>query len=105
MERNENKITFEQLCDPEFIRNEQLKVKIEAIWVTFLELGGVINLSKFTKLYLGKSQSWFSQKLNNTKNNGVVQDFTTEEATNVASALRLLSERLKEYADIIDRAE
>lgn len=99
------KITFEQFCDPEFIRNEQLKVKTEAIWVTFLELNGVINLSKFAKLYLKKSHSWFSQKLNHTMCNGVPQDFTTEEATNVAAALRRLSEQLKEYADIIDRAE
>lgn len=99
------KITFEQFCDPEFIRNEQLKVKTEAIWVTFLELNGVINLSKFAKLYLKKSHSWFSQKLNHTMCNGVPQDFTTEEATKVAESLRLLSERLKEYADIIDRAE
>ena len=99
------KISFEQFCDPEFRREQQMKIKTEAIWVAFLELGGIINISKFAKSYLGKSQSWFSQKLHRNINCGVEQSFSAEEATEVAAALRIISRKLQEYADIIDNAK
>lgn len=98
------KISFEQFCNPEFRRDEQMKVKSEAVWVTFLELGGLLNISKFAKEYLHKSGSWFQQKLRGNCVNGKLRSFTPEEYIQIANALRGVAKRLEEYADAIDTA-
>lgn len=106
---NENmenkKITFEQFCDPAFRRAEQMKVKSEATWVTFLELDGLINVSKLAKDYFKKSQGWFVQKLNGYTVCGKKRSFNEEESRQLTEALRDIARRLNEYADAIDAAE
>ena len=99
------KITFEQFCDPAFVRAEQMKVKSEAVWVTFLELGGLINVSKFARDYFGHSQSWLAQKINGLSVHGKKRVFTTEEYARLAASLRDVARRINEYADAIDAAE
>lgn len=101
----EKKITFEQFCDKDFMRAEQMKVKSEATWVTFLELGGLINVSKLAKDYFHKSQSWFVQKLNGYDVCHKKREFTTEEYAQLTASLRDIARRLNEYADAIDAAD
>lgn len=81
-----------------------MKVKSEAVWVTFLELDGLINVSKLAREYFHKSQSWFAQKLNGLDVCNKKREFTTEEYAQLTKALRDISRRLNEYADAIDAA-
>lgn len=99
-----NKITFEQFCDPSFIRAEQMKVKTEAVWVMFLELGGLINISKFAEKYFERTHGWFSHKLNHNTVNGKPAAFTAEECDRIAASMRDLAARLNDYAAAIDAA-
>ena len=46
-------MNLKQLCDREYRRSQQMTIKTEAIWITFLELDGILNLSKFAKKYFG----------------------------------------------------
>lgn len=102
----ENKeITFEQFNDPAFRRAEQMKVKSEAVWVTFTELGGLINVSKLAREYFHKSQSWFAQKVSGMSVCNKDRSFTTEEYKQLTKSLRDIARRLNEYADAIDAAE
>lgn len=98
------KITYEQMCDKKFRREEQMKVKSEAVWVTFLELDGLINMSKLAQTYMGKSRSWFVQKVNGLSVCGKKRSFVGEEYNQLTSALRDVARRLNEYADAIDKA-
>ena len=99
------KITYEQLCDPEFRRSEQMKVKSEAVWRTFFELDGLINISKFAKKYFKRSHAWFAQKYNGYDVNHKPAAFTPEEYDKIAASLRDIARQLNEYADAIDKAE
>lgn len=99
------KITFEQFCDPCRRREQQMKVKSEAVWVAFLELRGLLNLSEFSRQFFNKSQSWFSQKLYMTPVNGKAKEFSKEENGRIAASFRELGQRLIAYADAIDNAE
>ena len=98
-------MTFEEFCDPERRRKEQMKIKSEAVWVTFLELNGIINVSKFAKLYFGKSQSWFAQRINGYDVNHKKATFTPEDYDKIVESLRNLAGRLNEYAEAIENAE
>lgn len=102
--RMNNKITFEQFCDPAFRRAEQIKVKSEAVWVAFLELDGLLNVSKFAKKYLGKSQSWFAQKLHGHNVCGKSRSFTADEYKTISASLREVAAKLEQYANEIDAA-
>ena len=99
------KISFEDFCNPEFIRKEQMKVKSEALWVAFLELDGLINISKLARRYFRKSQSWLSQKLHGHSVCNKERSFTKEEYHQLAESFRDIASRLNEYADAIDAAE
>lgn len=101
----EKKITYEQFNDPVFRRAEQMKVKSEAVWVTFHELKGLLNVSKLARIYFQKSQSWFAQKVFGLSVDGKKRAFTAEEYTRLTTALRDIARRLNEYADAIDEAE
>lgn len=98
-------ISFEQFTDPSFRREQQMKIKSEAVWVSFKELGGLINISRLAEEYFHKSQSWFSQKLNGINVCGKERSFTPEEYAEIAKAFRDIATRLQEYADAIDNAE
>lgn len=82
----------------------QMKVKSEAVWRTFLELDGLINISKFSKKYFNRSHAWFAQKYNGYDVNHKKKAFTPEELDKIAASLRDLGKRLTEYADAIDAA-
>lgn len=97
-------ISYQQFIDPAFRRAQQIKVKSEAVWVTFLELDGILNISKFARHYLNRSQSWFAQKLYGHTVDGKRRAFTEAEYTAIAASLRELAKRLNEYADCIDNA-
>lgn len=99
-----DKITYEQFNDQTFRRSEQMKVKSEAVWVTFHELGGLLNVSKLAKTYFHKSQSWFTQKLFGLSVCGKKREFTKQEYEQLTIALRDIANRLNEYADYIDNA-
>lgn len=99
------KITFEQFIDPSFRRDEQMKVKTEAVWVAFLELRDLINLSGFVKKYFNHTHAWFSQRLNGNRVNGKRQEFTADECNKIAESFRQLADQFNSYADAIERAD
>lgn len=99
------KITFEQICDPAFRRAEQIKVKSEALWVAYLELDGLINISKFAQQYFDKSQSWFSQRLHGCTVRNKAVAFKEEEYRQIAESFRDIAKRLIAHADEIDNAK
>ena len=101
-EQNYNDRLFK---DPAFRRAEQMKIKSEAVWLTFLELGGMINVSKFAKEYFGRSQSWFAQRINGYDVNHKKAEFSEDDYAKIAVSLRALAGRLNEYADAIDEAK
>lgn len=98
------KITFEQLCSKEFRRTEQLKVKSEAVWASFIELDGLINISRFSKKYFDRSHGWFSQKLYGNHVNGKERKFTPDEYKQISAAFRDIATLLESYAGYIDDA-
>ena len=99
------KISYEDFLDPEYRRAEQMKVKSEAVWVVFKELGGLINVSRLARDYFHKSQSWFAQKINGYSVCNKERSFTAEEYARLSEALRDIANRLNRYADEIDAAE
>ena len=98
------KISFEDFCNPEFRKSEQMKVKSEALWLAFLELDGLINISKLARRYFHKSQSWLSQKLHGHSVCDKKRSFTEEEYHQLAESFRDIARRLNQFADAIDTA-
>lgn len=84
--------------------DETMKDKQLATWVTFTELGGLINGAKFAEIYFERTPAWFRQKLNGYLVNKKKASFTAEEYDKVAASLRDLAKRLNDYADAIDAA-
>lgn len=82
-----------------------MKAKIGAMWVTFNELDGLINVAKLARDYLGKSAPWLQQRINGYTVNGKVARFKEEEYGRLAAALREIAGRINGYADAIDGAE
>ncbi len=99
------KITFEQFCDPEYRRKQQMQLKSEAVWVVFHELDGLLNVSKFAKRYFNKTQSWFAQKLSGMTVCNKKRAFTPDEYSAISASLRDIAKRLNDYADEIDKAK
>lgn len=100
----DDKITPEQFGDAAYRRKIQMGVKSEAVWVTFHELDGIINISKLAKVYFKKSQSWLAQKINGLSVNGKEKEFTPDEYRLLSASLRDIADRLNGYADAIDAA-
>ena len=99
------KITFEKFCDPEFRREEQFKIKEEAVWASFMELDGLVNISKFAEKYFDRSQGWFSQKLYGHVVCGKPRKFTHEECDKIAQSFRELAAELETFAGHIQLAK
>lgn len=99
------KISYKDFCDPEFRRSQQIKVKSEAVWVAFIELNGLLNISKFAKRYFNKSQSWFTQKLYGLNVCNKQRKFNAQEYKQLSNAFRDIAARLEQYADDIDAAD
>lgn len=83
-------------------RKETVKFRDGAISTAFDELDGIINKSAMARDYFGKSQSWFSQKLNGCNVSNATAAFTAQEAHQLAAAFRDLSVRLSGLADEIE---
>ena len=101
----DKKISYEQFCDPSYRRAEQMKVKSEAVWAIFHELGGLINVSRLAREYFHKSQSWLAQKINGHSVRDKEKCFTSEEYAQLAGAFRDIARRLEEYAKNIEDAK
>lgn len=100
----DEKITFEQLCDPEFRRKYIITEKAGAVWTAFLELDGIINKTKLAEEYFQRTHGWFSQKLNGCTLRRKKQSFNNEEYHQLAEAFRHIARRLEAHADEIDAA-
>lgn len=59
----------------------------------------VINATYIAKRFFGKSNSWFSQKLNHHMKNGKPAEFTPDEIETLRNALYTISIELQQLAD------
>ncbi len=94
-----------EIFNPQRLEEERQKVityRGGAIYNAFNELEGIINKSEFAKQYMGKSQAWFSQKLNECPVGGAKKEFTPEEAIKIAESFRDIAKRLCVLAEEID---
>lgn len=98
------KITLEQVCDSEFRRAEHIKTKSGAVWVAFLELGGVLNNSGLARQYFKRSPAWLNQRINGNTVFNKKAGFRPAEYHQLAEAFRDLARRLNAHADEIDAA-
>ncbi|MDE7396421.1 MAG: DUF5053 domain-containing protein [Muribaculum sp.] len=99
-----NKITFEQLCDPEFRRTKHLESKSGAVFVAFLELNGLINNSALARQYFDRSPAWLLQRINGNTVFNKKAGFRPDEYHQLADAFRDIARRLEKHADEIDAA-
>lgn len=86
-------------------RKEIILTKRVAVCNAFSELEGIINKSQLAKLYFGKSQSWFSQRLNGCTVLKKSMAFKEEECHKLAEAFRDIAKRLLAHAEEIDTAK
>lgn len=88
---------------------ESRKIVIEtkdgATAVAFRELNGIVNLSSFAKRFIGKSQSWFSQRLNGCSVMNKKRSFKENEYLQIAKGFRELADELIQHAEEIERSE
>ncbi|MBR6250710.1 MAG: DUF5053 domain-containing protein [Bacteroidales bacterium] len=76
-----------------------------ALMLQFEELDKIINVSKFSKRFMHKSQSWFAQRTSGMTINGEKVKFKPDEYARIAESFRELARQLNQYADEIDAAE
>ena len=86
-------------------REETITFKEGAIFTAFLDLDGLINKSAIAKQYFGKTQTWFSQKLNGAIICDKERSFNLEESHQLAEAFRDIAKRLISHAEEIDNAK
>ena len=86
-------------------RKEIVSTKGGSVWNAFTELEDLINKSALAKQYFGKSQSWFSQRLNGCTVMKKSMAFKEEEYHTLADAFRDIAKRLQAHADEIDAAK
>ena len=86
-------------------RKETIAFKDGAIFIAFLDLDGLLNKTALSKQYFGKTQGWFSQKLNGATVCDKERSFTVNESHHLAEAFRDIAKRLIAPADEIDNAE
>ncbi len=84
------------------IRAEAISYRSGAISNAFLELDGIINKSAIARDYFGKSQGWFSQRLNNAHVCRSDVSFKPDEARQLAGAFRDIARRLEGLAGEIE---
>lgn len=102
---DDKKMTYEQMCDPAYRRAELMQEKQGAVWQIFFELNGLINVSKFARIFLKKSHAWFMQRVNGYDVNHKPAKFTPEDYGRISTSFRDLAKRLNEYADELDKAQ
>lgn len=86
-------------------RKKCIEYKPDATVTAFSELEDIINKSQIAKQYFGKSQSWFSQRLNGCTVLKKSVAFKEEEYHQLADAFRDIAKRLQVHADEIDAAK
>lgn len=86
-------------------RKKYIVYKPDATVTAFSELEDIINKSQMAKQYFGKSQSWFSQRLNGCTVLNKAVAFKDEEFHQLAEAFRDIAKRLQAHADEIDAAK
>lgn len=84
------------------IRKENIDHRMGAIEVAKSELEGLINFSEVARQYFGKSQSWFSQRLNGCLMEKKTMAFSADEARKLADSFRHIADRLIAHADEIE---
>lgn len=89
----------------EGIKELALQTKNGALQYYLLRIGGIINISAFTKEYLHKSAQWFYQRHRHHVVNGKHAEFKDEEFDVIVKALRHLGDELHRMADAIENAE
>ena len=89
----------------ELRRKACLEFKPDATITAFSELEDIINKTQLVKQYFGKSQSWFSQRLNGCTVLKKSVAFKEEEFHQLAEAFRDIAKRLQAHADEIDKAK
>ena len=99
------KPTFDQICNPAYLRAQLVSEKMGAVWMAFLELDGLINKTQLAKQYFGHTHGWLSQKLNGCELCRKKKSFTEEEYHQLAESFRDIARRLEKYAAEIDAAE
>ncbi len=86
-------------------RKELVKKKLDAFFTQYHELDGILNLSKFAKRFLDRSESWLSQRINGCMVMDKQQDFNPEEYEMIAQGFRELAKQLNQYAAELESAE
>lgn len=86
-------------------RRECIEYKPDATVTAFSELEDILNKTQIAKQYFGKSQSWFSQRLNGCTVLNKSRSFKEEEYRTLADAFRDIAKRLNAHADEIDNAK
>ena len=86
-------------------RKKCIEYKPDATVTAFSELENIINKSQIAKQYFGKSQSWFSQRLNGCTILNRSVAFKEEEFHQLVEAFRDVAKRLQAHADEIDAAK
>ena len=86
-------------------RKNCIEFKSDATATAFSELEDIINKSQLAKQYFGKSQSWFSQRVNGCTVLNKSMAFKNEEYHQLAEAFRDIAKRLQAHADEIDAAK
>lgn len=85
-------------------RNVVIETKSGAVWISTVELQGLINLSGVAREYFNKSQSWLSQRIHGCMVMKKKMAFKEAEYAQFAAAYRDIAARLLAHADEIDRA-
>ncbi len=86
-------------------RKKCIEHKADATATAFSELEDIINKSQLAKQYFGKSQSWFSQRVNGCTVLKKSMAFKEEEYHKLTDAFRDIAKRLQAHADEIDAAK
>lgn len=86
-------------------RKDAIISKSSALTTHFIELDSIINETKFAKRFLGRSHSWFSQRLHGCLVMNKEREFKPEEYEKIAEGFRELARQLNQYADEIEKAE
>ena len=93
------------LAEYEERRKKYIEYKPDATVTAFSELEDIINKSQLAKQYFGKSQSWFSQRVNGCTVLKKSMAFKEGEYHKLTEAFRDIAKRLIAHADEIDAAK
>lgn len=85
-------------------RKVNVTIKSGAVWVSTVELNGLIDFEGIAEEYFGQSKEWMDGKIEGCTYMRESQEFTGEEYAKLAEAYRDIARRLSKAADEIDAA-